>query len=82
MIMIIRELFFFQTTSYYGLLSTTAIPALVPTGQMISLPFYSGCRYAAIPARSTQEVMHLKKIEIHFYPWLRLIRLPVQLNYI
>ena len=53
--------FFIKETSYYGLLSTTAIPALVPTGETVSLPFYSGCRYAAIPARSSQEVVVFKE---------------------
>ena len=45
-----------QLTSCYGLLSTDVINNPVPTGTRLFLPFYSGCRYAAFPARSDQEV--------------------------
>ena len=45
-----------QITSCYGLLSTEMIVKPVPTGSKVTLPYYSGCRYAAIPARSDQEV--------------------------
>ena len=45
-----------QITSCYGLLSTEMIANPVPTGSRVTLPYYSGCRYAAIPARSIQEV--------------------------
>ena len=48
---------FYQVTSCYGLLSTSMISAPpVATGQRISLPYYSKCRYVAVPARSSQEV--------------------------
>ena len=45
-----------QATSYYGLLSTKDIksPKLIP-GKM-TVPFYTGCRYAAFPARNAEEV--------------------------
>ena len=42
--------------SCYGLLSTEVINNPVLTGSRVCLPFYSGCRYAAFPARNDQEV--------------------------
>ena len=45
-----------QITSCYGLLSTEVINNPVLTGSRVCLPFYSGCRYAAFPARNDQEV--------------------------
>ena len=46
-----------QVTSCYGLLSTSMISAApVATGQVISLPYYSKCRYVAVPASNSQEV--------------------------
>ena len=38
-----------QTVSCYGLLSQDTILNPQPTGQQITLPFYPGYRYAAVP---------------------------------
>ena len=45
-----------KVTSYYGLLSVKDIPTPVPTNKTIELPYYPGCRYAAYPAHSSEEV--------------------------
>ena len=48
-----------QDTSYYGLLSTERILAPVNNGRTVTLPYYPGCKYAAIPARNSEEVRTL-----------------------
>ena len=46
-----------QATSYYGLLSTKEIKSPELTPGKMTVPFYTGCRYAAYPARSAEEVI-------------------------
>ena len=43
-------------TSYYGLLSTQDINSPEPSGGCMHVPFYTGCNYAAYPARTKEEV--------------------------
>ena len=42
----------FQNISYYGLVSKDPILNPKPIDKMITLPFYPGCRYAAVPGSS------------------------------
>ena len=42
--------FYLQSISCYGLLSTNPILNPQLTGRCLSLPFFQGCRYAAVPA--------------------------------
>ena len=42
----------FQNISYYGLVSKDPILNPKPIDKMITLPFYPGCRYAAVPGLS------------------------------
>ena len=44
-------------TSYYGLLSTKEIKSPKLTPAKVTVPFYTGCRYAAYPARNADEVI-------------------------
>ena len=44
-------------------MSTDTIVDPQPTGQGINLPFYPGCRYAAIPGQSSNGV-----VEVDIYP--------------
>ena len=44
--------FAFQNVSCYGLLSKEPILDPKPTDKKITLPFYPGCRYAALPGTS------------------------------
>ena len=46
-----------QMTSYYGLLSTKEIKSPKLTPAKVTVPFYTGCRYAAYPARNVDEVI-------------------------
>ena len=43
-------MFYFQSISCFGLLSPNPIHNPQLTGKCIILPFFQGCRYAAIPA--------------------------------
>ena len=46
-----------QMTSYYGLLSTKEIELPKLTHGKMTVPFYTGCRYAAFSARNVEEVI-------------------------
>ena len=52
----------FQHISCYGLMSTSPIMNPKPTGEEVHLPFYPGCRYAAIPDPSLNDGAY---VEIH-----------------
>ena len=45
--------------SYYGLLSTMEIKTPKLTHRVMTVPFYTGYRYAAFPARNSDEVTSL-----------------------
>ena len=45
--------------SYYGLLSTKEIKTPKLTNGVMTVPFFNGWRYAAFPARSSEEVTSL-----------------------
>ena len=45
-----------QITSFYGLLSTKEIGTPSPSGQFITVPFFTGCTYAAYPAKDSKDV--------------------------
>ena len=47
-----KHFFLFQNISYYGLLSKDPILNPKPIDRTITLPFYPGCRYAAVPGLS------------------------------
>ena len=52
----------FQHLSCYGLMSTNPVLSPKPIGREIHLPFYPGCRYAAIPDPSLNDGAY---VEIH-----------------
>ena len=45
--------------SFYGLLSTVEIKTPKATIGVMTVPFYNGWRYAAFPARNSEEVTSL-----------------------
>ena len=50
---------YLQTVSCYALLSKDNILNPQPTGQQITLPFYPGHRYAAVPGSSINNVLQV-----------------------
>ena len=53
----------FQNISYYGLLSKDPILNPKPIDRRITLPFYPGCRYAAVPGSSN----HNDAVQVNMY---------------